>query len=1585
MASEDVEGIASSEGVVLDEDAPVVVEAGEKVEGRVEEEAAGKVVEDESEGKSAHDVVVKEDEAVADADDGHEEGNDKELKSIEGGVEESDAPAEELATPVFEPSVEQEEGVKDGVSDLVAVDEIKDDSSAAPEVSSEAEIGEDNALAAASAELPGVEDASEEAVSNKEEELATPVAESSAAESDLVSADEVKDEYTAAPEASSEAEIGEDNSLIAAGTEPEAPAVEEASEAESNKEEELATPVVEPSVEQEELVKDAESDLIPEDEVKDDSTPAPEVSTESRIGEDIEPEVSAVEKASEVESNKEEVTGIVEEVLGEIASEDRPSNEESSAIPLSSDESITPVVEESGDSKEADAPAQSDVAEEREQVESAKDLSPSEISLDTETTSTSEITEKDASAPGDEEAAAGDEIATEEGAGSENMSEVISAAEGEPESGEKHASVPSGEEATEGEIATEGLYNTSEVVSVPEAEAGSPVAEGTGQFENSGESTSSEIALDAETASPSESAEKDVSCLSGEEPTEGEAVTEEGTGLENASEVVSVPEAEVESAIAEEMGQLESAEDSTSSEIAPETETTSTPEITENDESAPGDEKSAAEGEIAAEEGAVPEISSEAISASEGEPESAQKDASVSSGEEATEGEIATEEGGESMGKFSELISAPEAAVESAAVAEELGQLESAEDSTSSEIAHETETTSTPQTTEKDAPAPGVEEAIEGDIATEEESGSENIKEVILAPETEDESAVVEEVGQIESAEESTASEIAHETETTSTPEITEKEALAPGTEEANEGEIATEEGSGLENISEVIVAPETEDESVVADEIGQIEGAKDTTPAEIAPDAEMSSTPETTEMDASAPVEEEAIEGEIATQDGAGSENLSEVVSNPPSEHVEKEEMAPEDPNILSSEQPESVEPEVALKAVETNEESPAIESAEVNDAVEEIAPDLLGKELGEIEASSSRDGENEVFEQGDLSEAVEKPIGGTDEGGVESVPLQSESDETIITNQSIEDSTALQTESPGEAESHLTYEAQLEPQPEMSPAEAPKAIVEEIVSSNAEYVDKEQAGDETEEVSTSAQPADKSFLAVSDLGNEETSSTPLESTIEESSKESTGHTDEEPRAVEPEVSAVDNSAEISSKAEHLLKTEMTDEEVVATAKDFTVDTTAGEEEPVIADTDRSVEDAANAQLRTEITDEEAVSAAVDRSVEDTASALLQVEMTDEEVAVEAINRSGENLDLQTEMVDEDTSTAATDGSTEDASNVGLETKITDNEAVALITEPSVGNAAGSETNTDVEEISQTAPVEEVYLAAEEKVDGAGSTAIDEANTSEEPQSFDEAGSSSLRSSEKALEFTSATEVDEQLAEDLSEPVMVEQQEKVEDAKAANGAEEVVVEPLDQHDVLSGTASGVGEEVSEDTESLPASEELVASDKAALIPGEETDVLTSTQPESGKEVAFSAPEPYNLDEVASSLHDTAEKALEQTEASNSGETHDSVVDDVARIVLEESNKSIDSSREYITGVVQKVAEYAQGASQSDPNILPDTVARVFDGETTTSTPANQVTQPKVSPPFFDHTFLTSNMMVNVCTMCFGRVELGQF
>lgn len=1412
MASEDVEGIGSEE-VVLDEDAPVVVEAGEKVESRVEE-AAVKAVEDESEGKRAHDVVVKGDEVVVDADGGHEEGSDKELKSIEGGGEESDAPAGELPTPAFEPSVEQEEGVKDGVSeDLVAVDEIKDHSSAAPEVSSEAEIGEDNTLAAANTEpeLPGVEDASDEAES-KEGELAAPVAESSVAESDLVSAVEVKDVYAAAPEASSEAGIGEDNSPIAAGTEPEAPAAEESSVAESNKEEELATPVVESIVEQkEEEVKDAESDLIPADEVKGDSTPAPEVSTEDRIGEDMEPEVSAVEEASEAEFSK-------EEVLCEISSEDQPSNEESSPVVVSPDESITPVTEEIGDAKEADAPAESDVAEEGEQVESAKDLSPAEISLDTETTSTSEITEKDASAPGYEEVSAGGEIATEE-KGLGNGSEVISAPEAEPESGEKDASVPSGEEATDGEIATEGLDNTSEVVSVPEAEAESAVAEGAGHFENSEESTSSEIALDAETASPSEGADKDVLSLSGEEPTGGEAVTEEGTGLENASEVVSVPEADVESAVAEEMGHLGSAENSTSSEIAPETEKTATPEITEKDESAPSDEKAAAEGEIAPVKGAVPENSSQVISLPEGEPESAQKDAPVSSGEEVTEGEMATEEGGEGMGNSSEVISAPKAEVESAAGAEELGQLEIAEDLTSSEVAHETEATSTPETTEKNAPAAGVEEAIECDISTEDGSGSENIREVISAPQAEDESAVVEELGQIESAE--------------------------------------------------------------------------DPTSLEIAPDTQSNLTPETTEKDTSSPGEEEAIEGEIATKDGADLENISEVVSTPPSEHVEKEEMAPEDPNILSSEQPESVDAEVALEAVETTEESPALGSVKVNDAVEEIAPDVLGKELGEIEAPSSRDGENEISEEGGPSEAVEEP----------------------------------------------------------------KAIAEEVVSSHAESVDKEKAGDETEGVSMSAQPADESSLAVSDLGLEET---PLESTLEESSKESTGHTDEEPRALEPEVTAVDNSTEISSKAEQLLKTEMTDEEVVAAAKDFAVETTAGEDEPVIADTDKSVADAATAQLQTEMTNEEPVSATVNRSVEDIASALLQVEMTDEEVAAEAIDRSGDNPELRTEMVDVDTRTAATDGSTEDTSIVGLETKITDNEAVALITDPSVENAAGSEHNN---EISKTAPVEEVDLAAEEKVDGAVSTATDEANTSEEPQGFDEACSTSIHSSEKALEFTIAPEVDKQLAKDLSEPVMDEQQENV--------------EPLDQHDILSGTASGVREEVFEDAESLPTSEALVVSDKAALIPGEETDVITSTQPEPGKEVAFSASEPYNLDEVASSLHDTAEKSLEQTEASNSGETHDSVVDDVARIVLEESNKSIDSSRDYITGVVQKVAEYAQGASQSDPNILPDTVARVFDGETTTSTPANQVTQPKVSRPYFYHTFLTLNMMaMSVLSFC---------
>ena len=91
----------------------------------------------------------------------------------------------------------------------------------------------------------------------------------------------------------------------------------------------------------------------------------------------------------------------------------------------------------------------------------------------------------------------------------------------------------------------------------------------------------------------------------------------------------------------------------------------------------------------------------------------------------------------------------------------------------------------------------------------------------------------------------------------------------------------------------------------------------------------------------------------------------------------------------------------------------------------------------------------------------------------------------------------------------------------------------------------------------------------------------------------------------------------------------------------------------------------------------------------------------------------------------------------------------------------------------------------------------------------------------------------------------------------------------------------------------------------------------------------------------YNFNEVATNLQNTAEQALEESAtASNYGHRQNFISRGVARIVLEESNKAVDSSKEYIAGVVRKVARYAQDAGH--------------DGESSGSA-ANQVIQPKVS------------------------------
>lgn len=91
----------------------------------------------------------------------------------------------------------------------------------------------------------------------------------------------------------------------------------------------------------------------------------------------------------------------------------------------------------------------------------------------------------------------------------------------------------------------------------------------------------------------------------------------------------------------------------------------------------------------------------------------------------------------------------------------------------------------------------------------------------------------------------------------------------------------------------------------------------------------------------------------------------------------------------------------------------------------------------------------------------------------------------------------------------------------------------------------------------------------------------------------------------------------------------------------------------------------------------------------------------------------------------------------------------------------------------------------------------------------------------------------------------------------------------------------------------------------------------------------------------YNFNEVAINLQNTAEKALENSADTNiSGYKQNSISRGVARIVLEESNNVVDSSKEYIAGVVRKVARYAQDAGH--------------DGESSGSA-ANQVIQPEVS------------------------------
>jgi len=119
----------------------------------------------------------------------------------------------------------------------------------------------------------------------------------------------------------------------------------------------------------------------------------------------------------------------------------------------------------------------------------------------------------------------------------------------------------------------------------------------------------------------------------------------------------------------------------------------------------------------------------------------------------------------------------------------------------------------------------------------------------------------------------------------------------------------------------------------------------------------------------------------------------------------------------------------------------------------------------------------------------------------------------------------------------------------------------------------------------------------------------------------------------------------------------------------------------------------------------------------------------------------------------------------------------------------------------------------------------------------------------------------------------------------------------------------------------------------------ALLTPGHKT---SRTSDNSRAIVKYESPRrrsSYNFNEVASNLQNTAERTLEEESTSGAYSTQSSISRGVARIVLEErNNEALDSSKEYITGVVRKVARFAQNVGH--------------DGECSGSV-ANQVSQPK--------------------------------
>ncbi|CAK9258317.1 unnamed protein product [Sphagnum jensenii] len=158
--------------------------------------------------------------------------------------------------------------------------------------------------------------------------------------------------------------------------------------------------------------------------------------------------------------------------------------------------------------------------------------------------------------------------------------------------------------------------------------------------------------------------------------------------------------------------------------------------------------------------------------------------------------------------------------------------------------------------------------------------------------------------------------------------------------------------------------------------------------------------------------------------------------------------------------------------------------------------------------------------------------------------------------------------------------------------------------------------------------------------------------------------------------------------------------------------------------------------------------------------------------------------------------------------------------------------------------------------------------------------------------------------------------------------------------------------------------------------------------VASSLQSENGNNVvAVINPKPaaYNLDEIASNLHETATKALEQAETARNGATAQaSIVEDVAHLVLDQNNNNNNdddassSSRDYLVGVILKVADYAEQAGQSKAAALNE-----GDDIVVTSTSPNHVDQSSTGSVGLS-TYLSLFVVwcISLCTSAVGTKDL---